>query len=295
MPHETFRGPDVPGLLARAQAVLGHDAALLSVRRVAGEQGPLFEVVAADALTARALGAGTPRAFGSEPLRRADTTAARAAAPREKTFASALRRTTESAPLRIAVVGPTGAGKTTTLAKLASHPRVFGARKPGLLCLDTYRIGAIEQSKIFADLARIPHEVAWSLDDLDPALRRLKACDVLLIDTAGRGPRQRADLESTFDQLRRLSPDEIHLVLPAGLAAPLARRIVTTYRALGITHLLATKCDECPEDRTVFDLAVECGVPMRWYANGQEVPADLHAVMTADLLARGARVAAEVA
>jgi flagellar biosynthesis protein FlhF len=179
--------------------------------------------------------------------------------------------------LVIALVGPTGAGKTTTIAKLANHPHVFGGHSVGMLCLDTYRIGAVEQSRIYAELSRIPLEVVYETQELKRALRRLAGCEVVLVDTAGRGPAARGDVAATCVALRELAPHEVHLTLPAGLQTRLARRLVDDYREWGVTHLLPTKLDELPGDSSLFDLAASCGLPVRWAADGQEVPADLRA------------------
>ncbi len=180
-------------------------------------------------------------------------------------------------PTCIALVGPTGAGKTTTIAKLASHPQLFAGLRIGLLCLDTYRVGAVEQLRIYAEIARLPIEVVYEPKELKPAIKRLRDCDVLLIDTAGRGPAAAADTDATWKQLARLNPAEIHLVLPAGLRFEAMRTLVDRNMTHGATHLLATKCDEYPDDTAVFDLAASRGIPMRWCTDGQEVPFDLKA------------------
>ncbi|MGE0351713.1 MAG: hypothetical protein AB7Q69_00620 [Gemmatimonadales bacterium] len=258
MPLETFSGRDIPALLTHAQAVLGVDAVVLSVRRSSGGG---FELVAADPESAGAAERAAPR-----KLIRAGQCGM---IPRLDAGPSG------NGPAFIALVGPTGAGKTTTIAKLATHPHVFGGRRVGLLCLDTYRIGGVEQSRIYAEIAKIPIEVAYEAGDLAAATRRLRDREVVLVDTAGRGPAVRADVKATFDQLRRLRPLEVHLVVPAGLRPQLARRVVAEYRPRGVTHLLASKMDEFPGDAMVFDLAADFGLPMRWLTDGQEVPTDL--------------------
>ncbi len=183
------------------------------------------------------------------------------------------RRMSEAAV--VALVGPTGSGKTTTIAKLARHPAVFGALPVGLLCLDTYRIGAVEQSRIYAEIARLPLAVAYDSGEIPRALRTLKGCEVILVDTPGRGPGRKADHFEIREQLERLMPVEVHLTLPAGLKAEHARRILEEHRPLGVTHVIATKVDEFAGDTTVFDLASDLGLPMRWFTDGQEVPMDL--------------------
>ena len=156
----------------------------------------------------------------------------------------------------------------------------FGSRAVGLLCLDTYRIGAVEQLRIYAELSRLPLAVAYDGRELDQARHRLRGCEVILVDTAGRGPRAESDRAASRAQLLQIGPDEIHLVLPAGLCPDLARRVVAQHRAGGVTHLLPTKLDEFAEDRTAFDVAAEFGLPVRWYTDGQEVPRDLHSAAT---------------
>jgi flagellar biosynthesis protein FlhF len=281
MPLETLTGPDFAALFAHAQTVIGPEAMVVSARR--GPRGRGYELVVADPATAAAQ---------APPRRKAP---ARPPAPRATLCTmSPFKPGAGSRPVVLALVGPTGAGKTTTIAKLANHPEVAAGRKVGLLCLDTYRIGAVEQLRIYAEISHLPLEVVYQAGELPAALDRLAHCDLILVDTAGRGPAGRADAVSTQQQLRRLRPTEIHLVLPAGLQGALRARIVAEHKARGITHLLATKMDECPEDRSLFNLAVQTGLPMRWLTDGQDVPRALRPagpLLAAARTARRARAA----
>jgi flagellar biosynthesis protein FlhF len=198
-------------------------------------------------------------------------------------------------PRVVALVGPTGAGKTTTIAKLANHPQAFGGKRVGLLCLDTYRIGGVEQARQYAELSRLPFEVVWDIAGISRAVRRLRECDVVLVDTPGRGPRAASDLRETQSRLLELAPDEVHLVLPAGLQRSLAHRVVAAHLPLGVTHLLPTKLDEYPDERGLFELARQFALPMRWLADGQEVPRDLQLAPAAPELTGSRAFAAEVA
>jgi hypothetical protein len=270
MPLETFSGPDVPALLAQARSAMGADAVVLAVRRVGSGRRPGFELIAADPATAGT----TPRLAGlPRPLAPSVRPAARPPSPAPRG---------EVGPAVIVLVGPTGAGKTTTIAKLANHPKAFGGSAVGLLCLDTYRVGAVEQSRIYADLSRLPLEVVYETGEIPGALRRLRDREVVLVDTAGRGPRGSRDRAMLEEQLRLLQPFQVHLTLPAGLRPHLARRVVGDYRPLGVTHLLPTKLDEFPEDECAFALAAEYGLAMKWLTDGQEVPADLRPVPSLD-------------
>lgn len=181
----------------------------------------------------------------------------------------------ERRPIVVALVGPTGAGKTTTMAKLANHPQAFGGRRVGMLGLDTYRIGGVEQARQYAELSRLPFEVAWDSKDIARAMKRLKDCEIVLVDTPGRGPRAAADMAEAREHLLELTPDEVHLVIPAGLQRSLARNILTAHLPFGVTHLLPTKMDEYPDERCLFEIANQFALPMRWIADGQEVPRDL--------------------
>ena len=281
MPRETFRGSEIPTLMAAARDALGLDATVVAIRRIPAAEGGGFELEAADADTAtRATrrAADPPRGLmGMRPGR------------------AMLHAQQGNGPGVIAIVGPTGAGKTTTIAKLACHPRVFHGMGVGLICLDTYRVGAAEQLRIYAELAQVPMAVAYEPREVRAALRRFADCETVLIDTAGRGPRQHDDADAARALLAEAAPMEVHLALPAGLDARHARRILARHRGYGVTHLLLTKTDEFPDDAVVMDLALERGLPMRWLTDGQEVPGDLQSAMPALIAAAESRPAGEPA
>ena len=265
MPLETFRGGAIAPLLAQAQATLGQDAVVLKVEEVRLADGRrLVELVAGDPESVRLARRAEERQAAAE---------AAGAAPAPAVVAH--RR--GAGPDVIAVIGPTGAGKTTTVAKLAAHPRVFAGRRVGLICLDTYRVGAVEQLRTYAELSGTPMAVVYEAGDLPAARAALAACDVWVIDCPGRGPRGQRDADAVRALLGQLGPHEVHLALPSGLQPALARRTVEQHRRHGVTHLLATKVDEYPDDWSLFDLAAELGLPMRWMTEGQRVPQDLRA------------------
>lgn len=178
-------------------------------------------------------------------------------------------------PWVLAVIGPTGAGKTTTAAKLALHAQAYGTQRVGFVTLDTYRVGAIDQLQAYARLVQVPFAVAYEEGDIPEILRRMRDREVLLVDTPGRSPREEEDEEEILGCLRALLPDEVHLTLPAGFKPNHMTRLVTRARRLGVTHLLPTKVDEYPDDNTVFALAAHMQLPIRWIADGHRVPQDL--------------------
>lgn len=259
---KTFRGPSFEALLSRAQDDFGPDAVVMQSRTMYDPFGRQNFIVVA----------GDPRSVAE--TRETMTGPARGGASRTA-FSPRVAGAPRGAPLTIALVGPTGAGKTTTIAKLAAHPKVFGAHKVALLCIDTYRVGAVEQLRGYADLLQLPLEVIHEPQDAIRARDNLPPHDVLLIDCPGRSPRSGRDNEQALHSLKRLAPDEVHLVLPAGLQPRAARDMYERSESAGVTHLLASKIDDLPDDWTVFRLAAERELPMRWVADGQEVPTHL--------------------
>lgn len=262
MKIETFTGPNLPDLFTQARSQIGPHAVLLGVRRL-DHRGRLFEVSAT-----------APPEDAPEPAPTPLTPGPLVAAPAP---AQGRRHRTRAAvrPFVLALVGPTGAGKTTTAAKLAMHAEAFGERRVGFIALDTYRIGAIEQLTAFAELADAPVAVAYSASDIPGIMRRLRHRDVLIVDTPGRGPREREDEAAVLGCLEALRADEVHLTLPAGLPPGILRLLVSRTRSAGVTHILPTKVDEYPADDAVFVVSGLSRLPIRWIADGQRVPHDL--------------------
>ncbi len=268
MPLESFTGHAVDALLSRASEMLGPDAEIVAVRTLRAPDGSsYYQVLATDAASAADERRRMAPDGGTHPLLKSS--------PGPADFAR--RREADTTPRIIAFVGPTGVGKTTTIAKLATHAEFFRGKRIGFLCLDTYRVGAVEQIRTYAEIAGLPLEVIYESAEFPDALRRLGDRDLVLVDTPGRGPRHHADTQQIRQWLTQLAPSEVHLVLPAGLQEVHVRRIIQTYRSQGITHLLPTKLDEAMEDWSLFDAAAENRLPMRWMADGQEVPRDLKA------------------
>lgn len=257
LPAERFRGADLSRVADRARRTLGDDVMILHTRTVRDGGVPMVEVLAA-------------------PSQAIDTVRARL---EPRPLPSTLRKA-DGRPYCIALVGPTGAGKTTTAAKLAVRRGMFGAARPGLLTIDTYRVGGMEQLATYAELADVPFEVVYDAREIDAAIKRLSAdCDVIIVDTPGRSPASAELTERWRSLLDTIAPDEVHLVLPASLRADLAVDIGRAYAAsrahCGATHLLLSKLDEVPRESGVTDLALSLEMPTRWITDGQDVPADL--------------------
>jgi flagellar biosynthesis protein FlhF len=262
---ETFRGPDLATVSAGARRAFGDDVMIVRTRTLRTASGPLVEVTAGAA----------------EDIEKFS----RRLTPARMPLGGTHVRNPDDRPYMVALVGPTGAGKTTTAAKLAVHPSAFGTVRVGLLTLDTYRAGALEQLGMYAEVAGIPLEIAYDAADMQAALGRLQGCDAIIVDTPGRSPRadrrrSDADVQGTHWRtlLDAIQPDEVHLALPATIRADIARGVHDAFDADGevaATHMLLTKLDEVPEEAGVADLAAALGLPARWVADGQEIPADL--------------------
>jgi flagellar biosynthesis protein FlhF len=141
--------------------------------------------------------------------------------------------------------------------------------------LDTYRVGAVDELRTHADIARAPLDVVYSAADADGIRARFAERDVWLVDTPGRSQANRRDREATAFLLAALGPTEVHLVLPATWPPHLVGAVLRENAGYGVTHLLTTKVDEAPDEAAVFQEAVRRGLPMRWTTGGQDVPLDL--------------------
>ncbi|MBU6414037.1 MAG: flagellar biosynthesis protein FlhF [Planctomycetes bacterium] len=176
-------------------------------------------------------------------------------------------------PLTLALIGPTGVGKTTTIAKLAAHYRLKQGKRVGLVTADTYRIAAVEQLRVYADIIRLPLKVAMTPEELAEACRVLAAdSDVILIDTAGRSPTDAVRLAELDSFLRAARPHQTHLVLSAVLGEQSLARSLGRFEAMHPTHILLSKLDESASLAPVFNLLGGRRIPVGCVTTGQEVP-----------------------
>lgn len=176
-------------------------------------------------------------------------------------------------PLTLALIGPTGVGKTTTIAKLAAHYRLRQGKRVGLVTADTYRIAAVEQLRVYADIIRLPLKVAMTAEELAEACRGLASeSDVILIDTAGRSPTDAVRLAELDSFLRAARPHQTHLVLSAVLGEQSLARSLGRFEAVHPTHILLSKLDESASLAPVFNLLGGRRIPVGCVTTGQEVP-----------------------
>jgi flagellar biosynthesis protein FlhF len=178
-------------------------------------------------------------------------------------------------PLTVAIVGPTGVGKTTTLAKLAAQYRLRKRCRVGVITVDTYRIAAVEQLRTYADLMDLPMEVVGTPREMRAAVARMQGLDLVLIDTAGRSPRDAVQLQELRTMLAEAQPDETHLVLSTVADLGHLRKSLQTFAAVGATDVVLTKLDEATSPGVLYEFLRKCPLPMRYVTAGQNVPDDI--------------------
>jgi flagellar biosynthesis protein FlhF len=174
-----------------------------------------------------------------------------------------------------AFVGPTGVGKTTTLAKIAALNAINHGKKAALITLDTFRVAAVAQLRTYAKIMGLPLETAANCEDLQRAIRKHEACDTILIDTAGRSPNKDLDI----DDLRRIFEglDNIHhyLVLSATTRYQNLLLADTKFGVLPIKSYIFSKLDETQDTSSMVNFLIEKPTPVSYFTLGQEVPDDI--------------------
>ena len=176
----------------------------------------------------------------------------------------------------VALVGPTGVGKTTTLAKLAAGFRIHEKKRVGLITVDTFRIAAVDQLRTYAQIMDLPMEVASTPREMRDALDRLRDCELVLIDSAGRSPCDAVRLQELKTLLQEARPDEMHLVLSATTSTAGLQTATDRFAPLGADALVLTKVDESPKLGHLARLCVESDLPVSYVTDGQDVPEDIH-------------------
>lgn len=175
----------------------------------------------------------------------------------------------------VALVGPTGVGKTTTIAKLAANYRLKEKRRVGLITVDTYRIAAVEQLRTYADIIDLPMQVVSTPREMRDAVRRMAHLELLLVDTAGRSPRDDVKIRELRAFLTEAGADEIHLVLSSVANLRTLQQTAERFLSVGANALILTKLDEATGLGNVLPLLRNCKLPLSYLTNGQNVPDDI--------------------
>ncbi len=186
-------------------------------------------------------------------------------------------------PKIVSFVGPTGVGKTTTIAKLAAQYRLQRNTSIALLTIDTYRIAAVDQLRTYADIIDVPFAVVLKPEELQEQIEKLRYCSLIFVDTTGRSPNDSlrlAELKSFHDAL---GPHQTHLVLAATTAHTQIAQAVEKFSQLGVNQLLLTKLDEVLSLSSLLnvfgsseaDSRQTPAIPISYITAGQDVPDDI--------------------
>src|SRR5690606_6121989 len=186
-----------------------------------------------------------------------------------------ITRTAKGRPQIVALIGPTGVGKTTTVAKLAANLKLRENQKVGLITIDTYRIAAIDQLKKYAEIINAPLSVVSHPAEIKDAIARMADHDFILIDTAGRSPRDAVKLKELRAFLEAAAPDEVHLVLSTVCGLDSLKLALERFSGVRADRLIFTKLDEAAEVGVVLNVVAETKLPLSYLTHGQDVPNDI--------------------
>lgn len=179
---------------------------------------------------------------------------------------------TPGSPKTVVFIGPTGVGKTTTIAKLATLFQLAKRKKVGLITADTYRIAAVEQLKVYGDILDVPVKVVYNGEDMARALHMFSDRDIIFIDTAGRSHRDTSKLKDLRDILSAHFPLEIHLVLNTSTRFKEMVDIADNFRILPYSNVIFTKLDEASSFGNILNVITKFNIGVSYLCFGQSVP-----------------------
>jgi len=182
-------------------------------------------------------------------------------------------------------IGPTGVGKTTTLAKIAADFTLNKQKKVGLITADTYRIAAVEQLKTYAEILNLQVSVVYSPNEIKDAVERLSDNDLILIDTAGRSHKNKAHFNELKSLLSAVDADDTYLVMSCNTSRGAVKEILEYYAFIKKYKLLFTKLDESPVPGIILNARYMTGKPLSYTTAGQSVPDDLDVANVKQLVA----------
>jgi len=175
----------------------------------------------------------------------------------------------------VALIGATGVGKTTTIAKLAAQFTFQAGRRVSLVSLDNYRIAAAEQLRTYAEIMGLDIDIVFGREEFDEVLTRGRQSDLVLIDTAGRSPANARQIYQLREVFSAHPPDEVHLVISASTKADDVRMLLDNFKPLGYDHLIVSKLDETHSLGGLYNLVKHCPLPISYFTVGQSVPEDI--------------------
>jgi flagellar biosynthesis protein FlhF len=177
----------------------------------------------------------------------------------------------------ICLIGPTGVGKTTTIAKLAAAFKLRQRQKVGLITIDTYRIAAVDQLRTYANIIGVPLKVVLTPAELVAAMKEMADCDTILIDTAGRSPTDQLKLNELSGFIAAAKPTEVHLVLSSTTHQENMEAALEQFSKVRVDQIIFTKLDEAVSFGVLLNVARKASRALSYLTTGQDVPDNIEA------------------
>lgn len=177
----------------------------------------------------------------------------------------------------LVLIGPTGVGKTTTIAKLAAKAKINERRSVGLITIDNFRIAAVDQLEKYAQIIGLPLIVATTPEELQAAVEefRARSTDLIFVDSAGRSPRDELKMAELRDFLAAVPDTEVHLVVSTTIHGKTMLSVANRFAGVGFHRLILTKVDETISFGSLVSALVSIGRPVSYVTDGQNVPDDI--------------------
>ncbi len=178
-------------------------------------------------------------------------------------------------PRVVVLIGPTGVGKTTSIAKIAANLKLRQHKKVGLITIDTYRIGAVDQLRMYSQIIDVPLKVVLTPAELRQAIDSYDQMDVILVDTAGRSQKDDLKLQELKTFLDAAKADEVHLVLSSTANHSHMLSAAERFKSIGVDRLILTKLDEAISFGVVLSVLRKVDASISYITTGQDVPDDI--------------------
>ena len=188
-------------------------------------------------------------------------------------------------PRVIAFIGPTGSGKTTTIAKLAADFSLNQEKRVAVLTIDTKRVDAVGQLKAYCRIINIPLFIAYSPDEISGIMPGIMDSDITLVDTPGSGPMDKAQMLEMVEFLQKLIPQEVHLAMSITTSFSEMKRVFDNFGILKPNRILFTKLDESDQYGSMISFALISKKPLSYVTFEQNVPGDFSVADTGNLIA----------
>ena len=186
-------------------------------------------------------------------------------------------------PKVVFFIGPTGVGKTTTIAKIASKYKVEYNKSVAFITADTYRIAATEQLQVYANILEAPMAIVYTSEELNENLEKFSEYDLIFVDTAGfshKNEKQRKDMKQLLAGVDESYSKDVYLVLSATTKYKDLLDIVDTYHEISDYKLIFTKLDETTTYGNILNIKLYSGAELSYVTNGQDVPDDIEVFQT---------------